>query len=97
MEPLNTGTTIVLTVCFAFLFWMLQRTESKYIWVTGLIFVLPVGYLLYEWAANLGLIRELLIGIGVAILLNVLYWFLYGRHNPTGRGDAIKVIGMDDD
>lgn len=97
MEPLNTGTLAVLVVCFAFLLWMFQRTASKYLWLTGLLFVLPVGYLLYEWAANLDRTREFLISIGVSILLNVLYWVVYGRKNPVGPSDQIKVVGMDDD
>ncbi len=97
MEDLNVGTLILLVVCFSFLLWMLQRTDSKYLWVTAVIFVLPVGYLLYEWALNLSLRRELFISIGLSIILNVVYWVVYGRHNPVGSTESIKVIGMDDE
>jgi hypothetical protein len=31
-----------------------------------------------------------------ALVLNLLFWVLIGRYNPTGSSDAIKVLGMDD-
>ncbi len=31
-----------------------------------------------------------------AIVINLLYWALFGRYNPAGSSVAIKVFGMDD-
>lgn len=31
-----------------------------------------------------------------SLLVNILYWALFGRYNPVGSSDAIKVIGMYD-
>ncbi len=31
-----------------------------------------------------------------AAIINLLYWALFGRYNPVGSSDAIKVIGMYD-
>jgi len=96
-ENVQLGTVLTLTLLFSFLFFMLQRTESKYVWVALLVLVLPVGYIIYDWARFQGWNREMLIAVGLSILLNVAFWVLYGRRHPTGTSDSIKVIGMDDE
>ncbi len=32
-----------------------------------------------------------------AVLLNLVYWALFGRYNPVGSSDSIKVIGLYDE
>jgi hypothetical protein len=32
----------------------------------------------------------------LAIVVNIVYWALFGRYNPAGSSDAITVIGRDD-
>jgi len=34
--------------------------------------------------------------VGAALIVNFLYWALFGRYNPVGSSDSIKVYGMDD-
>ena len=34
--------------------------------------------------------------VGAALIVNFVYWALFGRYNPAGSSDSIKVYGMDD-
>lgn len=39
---------------------------------------------------------EAWLALGLAIVLNVIYWLIVGRYNPVASSDEIQVIGMDD-
>jgi hypothetical protein len=94
---MNTNNLALLTLFFTICLLALQRTERKRRWLTALVLVLPVGFLLYRWAIYRGRVRETLIGAGIALALNFLFWLLYGRrHPPPSSDESIRVIGTDE-
>lgn len=94
---MNTSNLIVLAVLFSGALLLLQRTERRRWWVTALVLILPVGYLIYRWAIYRGQMAETLVALGVAVGFNVLFWLLYGRTHPPRSSDEITVIGMEDE
>ncbi len=88
---------LLLTVIFSFLLFLIQRTERKArFWVATLI-IITAGILLNNFVRYRALESEGLLALGLALLLNFLYWFIIGRYNPVKNSDeTIKVIGMDD-
>ncbi|HEC22321.1 MAG TPA: hypothetical protein ENI95_05325 [Chloroflexi bacterium] len=96
-NSLHLNNVILLTVFIGGCLLALQRTEPGRRWLTALVLVLPVGYLLYRWAIFRGQVREALIAAGAALVLNGLFWGLYGRRHPPLSSDMIRVIGMEDE
>jgi formate hydrogenlyase subunit 3/multisubunit Na+/H+ antiporter MnhD subunit len=94
---MNTGNLALLTLFFTICLLALQRTERRRRWLTALVLVLPVSYLLYRWALYRGQVKETLIGAGIALALNLLFWLFHGRrHPPLSSDDSIRVIGTDE-
>lgn len=94
---MNTSNLIVLAVIFTAVLLLVQRTERRRWWLTALILIVPVGFLTYRWAIYRGQVIETLIALGVAAVLNVLFWLFYGRLHPPLSSDDIHVIGMEDE
>jgi hypothetical protein len=40
--------------------------------------------------------NTILASIVSAVLLNIVFWVLFGRSNPPGTSESIQVFGMDD-
>jgi hypothetical protein len=94
---MNTSNLALITLFGTICLLALQRTERKRRWLTALVLVLPVGFLLYRWAIYRGRVRETLLGAGIALALNGLFWLLYGRrHPPLSSDESIRVIGTDE-
>lgn len=91
------GNLPVLVILLALVLLAVQRTERRRRWVTALILLLPSAYLIFRWALYRGRVAEMLLGAGIALALNGLFWLLYGRRHPPGSSDAIHVVGMEDD
>jgi uncharacterized membrane protein YjjB (DUF3815 family) len=93
----NTSNLIVLAVLFSIALLLLQRTERRRWWVTALVLIVPVGWLVYRWAIFRGQVSETLAALGIAVGFNALFWLVYGRTHPPRSSDEITVIGMEDE
>lgn len=94
---MNTSNLTVLAVIFTAVLMLVQRTERRRWWLTALILIVPVGFLTYRWAIYRGQITETLTALGIAAVLNALFWLVYGRRHPPLSSDDIRVIGMEDE
>ncbi len=93
---MNTGNLIFLAILFTLMLLALQRTERRRRWITLLGIAIP-AFLIYQWAQVRGRTAEALIGAGIGLALNLIFWLLYGRRHPPCSSDReIKVIGIDD-
>lgn len=86
---------LIFTVLLSFLLFLIQRTEAKRRLLVILVVAIP-AILIRNWIAYRDMEQEGLVALGLALLLNFLFWFLIGRYNPVGSSDDIEVLGMDD-
>lgn len=87
----------IFTVVFTFLLLLIQRAEQKYRRLVTLLIAFFICPLIALLALTRELIRETLYGVGVAVVLNLLFWIMIGRYNPVRSSDeTIQVLGMDD-
>lgn len=94
---MNTSNLVILAILLSVVLMLVQRTERRRQWVTALVLLLPVGYLVYRWAIYRGQLQETLIALAVAVAFNALFWLFYGRRHPPHSSDEIRVIGMEDE
>jgi hypothetical protein len=87
---------ILLTLIYSAALLIFQRTERKQKWLAALIAVLPIGYMTYQWGVLRDQMNVVLWAVGIALLLNVIFWIVWGRRHPPGTSDSIRVIGMED-
>jgi hypothetical protein len=87
---------ILLTLIYSAALLIFQRTERKRKWLSALIAVLPIGYMTYQWGVLRDQMNVVLWAAGIALLLNVIFWIVWGRRHPPGTSDSIRVIGMED-
>jgi biotin transporter BioY len=52
--------------------------------------------LIFDQKLDLIARQTLTAALAAALLVNLSYWALFGRYNPVGSSDSIKVIGMYD-
>ena len=48
-----------------------------------------------QWAAPIAIVT-INVSLLTAVLVNVVFWVLFGRSNPPGSSDSIQVFGMND-
>jgi hypothetical protein len=92
---MNIGALILLTLTIGLVLFLVQRTESRRRLVVALIMA-GVGLLIQRYANYRALHTEALIAFILALVINLLYWVIFGRYNPPGSSDDIQVLGMDD-
>ena len=95
MTDLNIGNLIFLIVAGFLILLMIQRSEAKRRWLVILLSV-PVGWLLIRWARFREQTTELWLALGIALVLNVVFWIVYGRTHPPGSQGEIQVWGSED-
>ena len=92
---MDIGSLILLSLSFAVIFILLQRSEAKRRRIV--IFCMFLVILLIVWYAGMtNLQREALFGFIMGLIFSFLFWVLIGRYNPVGSSDNIHVLGMDD-
>lgn len=92
---MNTEYLVILTLLFSFLVFLIQRTEAKRRLLVAMVMIIPF-ILLRNFVIYREVEREAWIALGLALLLNFLFWALIGRYNPVRSSDEIQVLGMDD-
>ena len=92
---MNTQYFLLFTVVMTLLVFIYQRTESKKRFTVLLLLFIP-GLLIRNWIVYRDLNTEGITALGIALLLNLIFWVLIGRYNPVGSSDEIQVLGMDD-
>lgn len=93
---MNLRLIITLSVLLSLMLLALQRTEPRRRWITALVLLLPSVYLLYRWAIYRGRVAETVAAVVVGLVVNVLFWLVYGRRHPPLSSDEIRVIGMEE-
>ncbi len=86
----------LLTIIFSLTFLILQRTERKRLWLIIVFMLIPLMGVTWYWASFKGQERAFIFAAVIALALNALFWLIYGRRNPPGSSDDIKVFGMED-
>jgi hypothetical protein len=92
---MDIGSLILLTLTIGVLFLIVQRTEKRRRLAVALILAV-LGLLIQRYANYRTLHSEALVAFVLAVVLNLLYWVVFGRYNPPGSSDDIQVLGMDD-
>jgi hypothetical protein len=92
---MDIGALILLTLTISILIFIIQRTETRRRLVVALIMA-GIGLLVRSYANYRGLHTEALLALILAVIINILYWAIFGRYNPPGSSDDIQVLGMDD-
>ncbi len=92
---MNIGALILLTLTISILLFLVQRTETRRRLVVALILA-GVGLLIQRYANYRAFHTEALIAFVLALVINLLYWVIFGRYNPPASSDDIQVLGMDD-
>jgi hypothetical protein len=92
---MDIGALILLTLTISILLFLVQRTETRRRLVVALILA-GVGLLIQRYANYRALHMEALVAFILALVINLLYWVIFGRYNPPGSSDDIQVLGMDD-
>ena len=87
---------ITLTIIFSLAFLIFQRTERKRLWLIAVFMVVPLLAITWYWASFKDQERVFIFAVGISLVLNALFWLLYGRRNPPGSSDDIKVIGSEE-
>lgn len=85
----------ILTFLFSLLFLFIQRAEPKKRRVVLLIIIGPL-ILIRNFAIYRDVETEGWIALGLAVILNFMFWILIGRYNPVKSSDEIQVLGLDD-
>ncbi len=89
---MNWGAWLGLTIVFAALMLVVQRTEARRRRVTALV-MLVAAELVRRYLMYRGWPVEGFWAFGAALILNVLFWLLIGRKRPPHSSDEIQVIG----
>lgn len=92
---MNTEYLLTFTVLIGLLLLIMQRTEAKRRLMVMLLLLIP-AILIRNWINYRDLEREGWVALGIALVLNLAFWWLIGRYNPVGSSDDIQVLGMDD-
>lgn len=92
---MDLGITLILTLAFSGIFFIIQRTERRRRLLV-IIFFLVIAELIrwFVWSRNVH--TEAWVALFIAFILNFSFWLFIGRYNPPGSSDDIQVIGMDD-
>ena len=85
---------VILSLAATFVFYFVQRIERKRLWL-GLIFIVVVGYLIYHWAIYKDQLNTAIVAGVIGLVLNVIYFVVYGRKHPPASSDEITVVGSD--
>jgi hypothetical protein len=92
---MDVGITALLTVVMGAMMFFVQRAEPKRRLLVAVVFLVGAELIRrYVWYKELH--TEAWVALGVALLINFLFWLFIGRYNPVGSSDRIQVIGMDD-
>ena len=93
---MNIGSFVLMTVVFALLFLLVQRSEGRRRLGVAALILLP-GILIQRYANYANLHTEAQLAFALALVFNTIFWLLIGRYNPVpSSDDTIQVIGMDD-
>ncbi|NWF68641.1 MAG: hypothetical protein HXY40_06120 [Chloroflexi bacterium] len=92
---MNLGAFGILTILNGGLLFTVFRVEAKHRRIVGLSVVLGL-FMVYQYALGHRSEGEYWLALGVAGVLNALFWLLIGRYNPPRSDEEIKVIGLDD-
>jgi hypothetical protein len=92
---MNGGTMLLLAFGFGTIVFVIQRTEAqRRRGVTIFMLLIVVGILWYVGMRQAW--GEAVVGLIIALIVNLLFWMFIGRYNPVGSSDSIRVLGMDD-
>lgn len=92
---MNLEYLIILTILFSIVFFFIQRSEAKKRLIVSLAMLIP-AILIRNFAVYREVEREAWVALGLALLLNFMFWVLIGRYNPVPSSDDIQVLGLDD-
>lgn len=92
---MNWNYVLIFTLVIAFFLLLIQRTEPSRRRLVTVIMIMPtliIGY----WASASHHETEAVVGLILALLLNLLFWILIGRYNPVASSNQIRVLRLDD-
>ena len=92
---MNLQALTIITLVFGMIFFFLQRADParrNAVQNTGWLFFAFLAVYIWWYSA----LREAVVGLLIALLLNGIFWLLIGRYNPVHSSDDIRVLGMDD-
>lgn len=92
---MDLGITALLAAAMSLLLFFVQRSERKKRLVVALGVLITAELIRrYVWYRDVHV--EGWMALGIAVVLNFLFWLLIGRYNPVGSSDQIQVMGLDD-
>ena len=97
MTELEIGNVIVLTVALSLTLLAVQRTLSNHRWMTIAFLLLPIGVISYRWAVYRDQLEEWLFASAGALVLNLVFWVVFGRSHPPGHKGDILVVGREEE
>ena len=82
--------------CSLVLVFAVLRAERRRLWVVLIFLVVPILWLVNEWArSSPARWLEIGIGAGAALVIAGLWWLAVGRRLPAPTTDNIKVWGQE--
>ena len=81
------GSAVVWTLIFV----VVLRTDLRARWAGLLLFAVPGLGLLCFWAAYRAQFNALWVGLGLGVLVTLVWWLAWGRRLPPQDSDKIKV------
>ena len=92
---MDLGITLILTLAFSGIFFIIQRTERRRRLLVIIIFLVIAELIRwFVWSRNVH--TEAWVALFIALILNFSFWLFIGRNNPPGSSYYIQFIGMDD-
>lgn len=76
-----------------FIVWL--RTDRRARWTAVAFFAVPGLGLLCFWAVYRARFGELWAGLGLSLILTLVWWLIWGRRIPPSDSDNIKVWGQE--
>ncbi|MBI3361273.1 MAG: hypothetical protein HY023_09200 [Chloroflexi bacterium] len=86
---------IAFSLIWAAIFIVWLRTDLRAKWAALVFFTVPGIGLLCFWAAYRGRFGDCGLGLGIAIVVTVVWWLIWGRKIPPADSDRIKVWGQE--
>jgi len=93
---MDTSDLVILTLISTFVFFFAQRIERKRFWLGIVFLILPGGFLIYRWAIYKDQLGTAILAGVIGLVLNIIYFVVYGRTHPPASSDEITVVGSDD-
>lgn len=97
MIELELGNFTILMVALSLTLLAVQRTLLNHRWMTIVFLLLPIGVISYRWAVYRDQLQEWTLASVAALVLNLMFWAIFGRSHPPGHKGDILVVGREEE